>query len=178
MKILTHYDPKPIPIRTCDWSATNWDANAVLLMEAKRAHAVSKLPEYVNWSQMNSRCYNERNKNYSSYGGRGVTVWLPWRTSFEMFFLCVGPRHEAGTQIDRINNAGNYEPSNVRWATSVQQSRNRRNIKPITAFGRTMLLTDWGRETGISIRTILSRITQLGWDAERALSEPPQKQIR
>ena len=81
------------------------------------------LPEYNIWFAMRSRCSNPNVWNYKNYGGRGIRVKFK---SFQEFFAEVGPR-PPGTQIDRINNDGHYEPGNVRWATIIQQRYNRRD---------------------------------------------------
>lgn len=142
------------------------------LRSAKANGGVSQLYEYNTWRNMGQRCHNPSNPEYPNYGARGITVWEPWRVSFEMFLLCVGLRTPPANEIDRINNDGNYEPGNVRWATRAEQTRNHRRNHLITAFGRTMILTDWSRETGLSVSGLIGRIDVRGWDIERALSEP------
>lgn len=82
-------------------------------------------PEYRAWAHIISRCTNSNTCDWPNYGGRGITVCKRWRRSFQNFLSDMGPR-PVGTSIDRKNNDGNYEPSNCRWATKVQQARNRR----------------------------------------------------
>ncbi len=82
--------------------------------------------EYRVWSGAKARCFNPGNIGYRYYGGRGITMCDRWRDSFEAFFADMGPRPSMAHTLDRINNAGNYEPGNCRWATWLQQAANRR----------------------------------------------------
>jgi len=81
--------------------------------------------EYLAWVNLRNRCSNPRVHNYHRYGGRGITVCPEWLHSFENFFAAVGKKPTPKHSIDRINNDGNYEPGNVRWATKSEQAYNR-----------------------------------------------------
>ena len=81
--------------------------------------------EYSTRSSMINRCSNPSNDHYHRYGGRGITVCERWREDFRKFLFDMGNRPGPGYSIDRINNDGNYEPSNCRWATADQQYENR-----------------------------------------------------
>lgn len=81
-------------------------------------------PEFRSWLAMRQRCYYEKSEKYLRYGGRGIKVCDRWRDSFENFLVDMGARPE-GMTLDRIDNDGDYEPGNCRWATPAQQMENR-----------------------------------------------------
>lgn len=93
------------------------------------AHNASKTSEYRAWCGIRQRCFNPANCRYEGYGGRGITVCDRWNQSFLAFFEDMGPRPSPNHSIDRIDNDGNYEPSNCRWATRSQQQRNKRPFR-------------------------------------------------
>lgn len=87
-----------------------------------KTHGMTDSPAYISWKSMKTRCLNSRASNYSNYGKKGIKVCKRW-LKFENFFEDMKARPQ-GTTLDRIDAAGNYEPSNCRWATFKQQARN------------------------------------------------------
>ena len=96
-------------------------------------HGKSRSREYGSWQTMVQRCTNPNNTNYFKYGARGITICDSWRDSFEAFYNDMGKRPE-GTTLDRIDNDGNYEPNNCRWATITEQNWNKRPKKNSTGY--------------------------------------------
>lgn len=137
---------------------------------------MSRTPEYKAWQAMIVRCHVPGSQNYRNYGARGIRVDSEWRRSFVAFYEHVGPRPSTKHSIDRIDNDGNYEPGNVRWATVAQQKDNTRIAKLLTFQGKTMSIGKWARALGVSDQTLRSRIGKLGWSVEEALSTPADEQ--
>lgn len=98
----------------------------VSLRRKGEMHGMSRTPEYRAWSQAIRRCHVPKSLNFKNYGGRGISVCQEWKASFAAFFAHVGLRPHPSMSIDRINNDGNYEPGNVRWATRTMQNNNTR----------------------------------------------------
>lgn len=128
---------------------------------------------YSIWSGMRDRCYREKSVSYKNYGAKGITVCDEWRTDFAAFRnWSISNGYADGLMIDRIENSKGYSPDNCRWVTRIFQNNHTSRNRMITAFGKTMTLAQWSRETGINSDVIYQRITNLKWETERALTEP------
>lgn len=130
-----------------------------------------RAPEYGSWAAMIQRCTNPKNKWYHRYGGRGIRVCDEWLTSYESFLAHIGRKPSQKHSIERIRNDGDYEPGNVKWATQREQQNNRSSNRFLDYNGKRQSVADWSRETGIGIRTILSRL-RYGWSEEKTLTCP------
>lgn len=129
--------------------------------------------EYRAWTDMKTRCFNRKFKDFHLYGGKGITIFRPWIISFPRFYSDVGPKPTPDYSLDRFPNPkGNYEPGNVRWATSKQQARNWGTRNRLLAFqGKILPLSQWAEELKITRETIRDRLDD-GWTITQALSTP------
>lgn len=117
------------------------------------------------------RCTDRTSGLYKNYGARGIKVCDRWANSIAAFIEDVGVRPSRGHYLERIDNNGNYEPGNCRWASRKEQARNKRNNHLITIGTETLTLAEWSERSGIHFGTILMRI-KLGWPSERYLESP------
>ncbi len=127
-------------------------------------------PELMVFRNMHSRCYNPTTESYALYGARGIKVCDRWG-SFQHFLDDMGPRPSPRHSIDRINNDGDYEPGNCRWATNKEQANNTRHNRLLTLDGCTMSMQQWADKIGINRRRIAKRLAK-GWTVEDALRRP------
>ena len=125
--------------------------------------------EYAAWIHMIQRCNNPSNPRFQDYGGRGIRVCERWE-EFSNFIHDMGLRPSTGHSIERINNDGNYEPNNCRWATRKQQGSNKRNNTNITCDGVTQTIAAWADQLGVSQQKLRHRVKK-GWSHERTVKE-------
>lgn len=137
----------------------------------QKTHGMAGTPEHKAWKRMKDRCNNTRCQDWPDYGGRGIEVHGQWQADFQSFYDHIGARPTTKHSLDRINNNGNYEPGNVRWATPSQQQSNKRSNRMVVLEGKRMTVAAASRATGIPDKTIYRRL-DLGWDPARAASAP------
>lgn len=104
---------------------------------------------YSIWRNMKDRCFNKNEKAYPRYGGRGITVCEEWKEFLQFYDWSMSHGYADDLTLDRINNDGNYEPENCRWATMKEQANNRRNNSCLTYNGETKTLSEWADYIGI-----------------------------
>lgn len=121
-------------------------------------------PEYAAWDNMRARCSNPDRSEFHRYGGRGIRVCQRWidgdgvRSGFEYFLADMGHRPSKDHSIDRVNNDGNYEPQNCRWATLKEQRRNMSSNRLIELEGRKMTLVEACEQLGIKYHSVRQRL--------------------
>lgn len=120
-----------------------------------------RLPEPLKsiWKAMVARCTQPHHPSYANYGGRGIQVCDRW-LDYSAFREDVGERPSSKHSLDRIDNDGDYEPSNCRWATSSEQNRNTRANRLIEHQGETLTVAEWSERLGIKRGTIFNRLNE------------------
>lgn len=147
----------------------------IAMLKARAVHGESGTNLHRRWSRMISRCYSKSNIGYGYYGGRGISVCDEWKFDYRTFRdWAIRNGWNPSLQIDRINNEGNYEPSNCRFVTSKENNRNKRNNTRITAWGETKSLIEWTEDPRCSIADdcLWKRLYKHHWSPEEAISLP------
>lgn len=141
-----------------------------LVSSRMRTHGKSSVAEYGIWRGMVSRCREIESGGHRHYGGRGIRVCDRWVNSFDAFYEDMGSRPSPDHSIDRIDNDGDYEPGNCRWATQKEQSRNKRVNYLVEHEGEVRCVADWAEKYGVSATLLYNRLVKLGWTFEEAIS--------
>ena len=131
------------------------------IVERNFKHGKGHTTIYENWKAMKSRCLNPNNSKFKDYGGRGITIYPEWIHDFQAFYDYVSKLEhfgEKGYTLDRINNNGNYEPNNLRWADGKIQHRNKRTNVIVEYNGEKMILNDAAIKSGINRKTLSHRL--------------------
>lgn len=128
---------------------------------------------YRIWYGIYSRCYNKNNRQYSYYGKRGVVMCDEWLNDIFVFRdWAVLNGYSDELTIDRIDNNGNYEPSNCRWVDMRKQSNNRRSNAYLSYNGETHTIAEWSRIVGIKERTLWRRKNIMKWSDGKTITTP------
>lgn len=125
------------------------------VIKMSTTHGQYHTREYHSWASAKSRCFIQSDKKYPDYGGRGITMCAEWHASFQAFIDYMGPRPERSS-LDRINNDGNYEPGNCRWATKTTQVRNRRKTIRVIHEGQVISLPELAEIKGVKYDSLKS----------------------
>lgn len=133
---------------------------------------------YSIWNTMRHRCFNPKNNKYHLYGAKGITICDEWANDFSAFYdWSINNGYKKGLTIDRINNQGNYCPTNCRWVNQQTQQRNRTNNTLLTFNNQTKCIAEWSQIFSIPRATLSARIHKLKWSVEKALTTPIEKHI-
>ncbi len=141
-------------------------------VEQHRTHGLTKHPLYDTWRHMLDRCNKSTDAAYPDYGGRGISVCQRWLDVTD-FVHDLEPLYQAGLEMDRIDNDGNYEPSNVRFVPRKVNAGNRRTAHLLTYKGETKSLQQWAEQFDMRYQLLWDRIVIRKWSAEKALNTPP-----
>lgn len=136
---------------------------------AKTTHGQSGSALHTVWRKMVERCVSPNCAAFKWYGARGISVCAEWR-SFSGFSRDMGPGWRPGLKLDRMNNDGNYEPSNCRWVTPRVNARNTRANRIISHAGFTGCVADVAEHFGVDPQLVRERLSR-GWDTDRALEQ-------
>lgn len=127
---------------------------------------------YRIWNHIKDRCLNPKSDAFKHYGARNISICSEWKQDISIFYKwAIENGYNDNLTIDRIDNNGNYEPSNCRWVDIKTQANNKRNNHLITYNNETHTLAEWGRITNINPITINKRLS-IGWSINKALTTP------
>jgi len=149
-------------------------AEATSKRSTKHGHSSIRSSEYTSWMEMKGRCLNPNNNRFKNYGGKGISICNCWISSFSRFLEDMGSKPSSRHTIDRIDNEGNYEPGNCRWATPKEQARNRSTNLKIEYKGQVKCLSEWADLLGFNRHVLCNRLSR-GWSTKRMLETPTQK---
>jgi hypothetical protein len=123
-----------------------------------KIHGLRHHPLYKVWRGIKTRCLCQTDQHWDDYGGRGIKICDRWKDSVQNFYDDMHEGYQKGLHIGRINNDGDYEPSNCRWETPLVNANNKRTNVYVTHDGRTHTPAEWARELFKKANTIQARI--------------------
>lgn len=141
-------------------------------------HGLSKSRLFTKWMNMKSRCSNPNDKAYAYYGGKGIKVCDEWQTNFMAFYdWSMSNGYSDNLTIERIDVNGDYMPNNCKWIPFCDQAKNKSNNRFVEINGTKKLISEWCKESPVSMTTIYQRIRN-GWNEIDAITMPDQRKIR
>lgn len=156
--------------KSCGCMHSEYQSRTMRERKCNWKHGEIHSSTYIIWGSMIKRCTNPRAKNWGDYGGRGITICDRWR-DFRNFLADMGERPSKDHSIDRINNDGNYEPANCRWADRTTQANNKRNNRIVEFDGLRLTVPQWARRFGVSADAIRQRLLAK-WPVNERLFTP------
>ena len=158
----------------------NWTENKWLEPIKKNKKVFDELNLRAIYDNIKDRCYNPKSSIYKNYGGRGINMHQEWICDYKKFkkdiVNSIGARPSLNNQLDRINNNGNYELTNLKWSTPKENCRNKRNNNNISINGEIKTLVEWSEISGVKRSTIKKRL-QLGYSEKDLLLPNLQKRF-
>lgn len=130
---------------------------------------------YTIWGNMCNRCSNKNNPAWDNYGGRGITVCDEWKNYVAFRDWAIHNGYDDSLTIDREKNDKGYSPDNCRWVDRFVQANNKRTTHVVEFNGEEKSISDWAKQYSIPYKTLHRRIVSLGWNIERALTQPIRK---
>lgn len=157
-------------IKSCGcWKSVVDSRKAKEMGDSNFKHGLSRSRIYKIWDAMLYRCFNENDRSYDNYGGRGITVCKEW-LSFDKFYEDMKDGYTDDMTIERIDVNGNYEKNNCKWITMLDQQNNKRNTVYIEFDGKNMTINEWAKLIGVSRGAIYQRL-KAGKPIEKVLQE-------
>lgn len=144
------------------------------LTQRNTKHGKARSSEYNLWTRIKRVCTRPQSNRYVYYGARDIKMCERWHQSFQDFLSDIGQRPTPRHSLDRINNNGDYEPKNVRWATCQEQMLNTRSNRHIIYKEQKLTISQASATFGINYFTLYTRL-QHGWPVEKAISTPVRK---
>jgi hypothetical protein len=137
-----------------------------------RKHGQTQTRLYRIWVGIKNRVFNNNERSYVDYGGRGISICDSWKDNFEEFQdWSLRNGYQDTLSIERKDNNGNYCPENCKWATDLEQAKNKRSNRVVTIGEETLHLQEWCRRYKIKHNTVCQRVTY-GWTYEEAIVTP------
>jgi hypothetical protein len=150
----------------------------ITLLNMSMTHGLSrdknhqKTRLYRIWAGIRTRCLNSNDKTFKNYGQRGICICNEWKNNFKVFHdWAIANGYSDNLTIERINNDGDYEPSNCKWADDIEQANNKRTSRIITFNGMAKTLSQWAKYYNINYNMLFERLKR-GWTFEKAITTP------